>query len=221
MSYNLKGKSVIVTGASRKKGIGAAIVVAEIRSLGVRCEMAAVDFSDPKSAVALFDKARQFMGAVDVLVNNAAYDIEANIFTLTDELLTRHLNINLVANIALSREMISSFKGNCGSIINLTFGQSLDPMPENLPYAVTKSAIEGLTLSLSVAAAKKGITVNAVDPGPTDTGWMGDKLHQDLSSRSPFGRVGLPHDIANLAVFLASEEGRWITGQVIRSRGGL
>lgn len=253
--YNLKGKSALVTGASRKKGIGAAIakalaqnganlfltgwelydrempwyagkdeaaeIVDEIKSLGVRCEMVQADFSDSKSAVTLFNRAREFLKSVDILVNNAVCDIEANIFSLTEELMIRHLNINLFANMVLSREMISSFTGTHGSIINLTSGQSLAPMPESLPYAVTKSAIEGLTLSLSATAAKKGINVNAVDPGPTDTGWMSKTLHKELSLGSPFGRVGLPNDIANLAVFLSSEQGRWVTGQVIRSRGGL
>ncbi len=77
-----------------------------------------------------------------------------------------------------------------------------------------------LTTSLAAGVAKLGITVNAIDPGPTDTGWMSEELHRELSTNAPFGRVGLPTDVANLVCFLASDQGGWITGQVLHSRGG-
>jgi 3-oxoacyl-[acyl-carrier protein] reductase len=94
-------------------------------------------------------------------------------------------------------------------------------MPRNLPYAATKGAVEAFTLSMSVLLASKGITVNAVDPGPTDTGWLSDGLRAELIERAPFGRIGTPADVAQLVLFLASSEGQWITGQVVHSRGGL
>ena len=94
-------------------------------------------------------------------------------------------------------------------------------MPNSLAYAISKSAIEGLTISLSASAGKEGITVNAIDPGPTDTGWMNAELKKDIATKSIFNRVGMPTDAAKLAAFLASDESAWITGQIIRSRGGL
>ena len=93
-------------------------------------------------------------------------------------------------------------------------------MPDELAYIATKGAIEALTLSLSAAVAAKGITVNAIDPGTTDTDWMTEEERQAWSKQNPFGRLGTPADAARLVRFLASDEGAWITGQVIHSRGG-
>jgi 3-oxoacyl-[acyl-carrier protein] reductase len=94
-------------------------------------------------------------------------------------------------------------------------------MPGELAYAATKGAVEAFTLSLSAEVAELGVTVNAVDPGITDTGWIPADLKAAWESQAPMGRVGLPEDAARLIAFLASEEARWITGQVIHSRGGL
>lgn len=105
-------------------------------------------------------------------------------------------------------------------MINLTSGQSFGPMPNELAYVATKGAIEAFTLSASPTLARRGITINAVDPGPTDSGWMSDEFKADLTPRFPFGRIGQPEDIARLISFLASEAGGWITGQVIHSEGG-
>jgi 3-oxoacyl-[acyl-carrier protein] reductase len=93
-------------------------------------------------------------------------------------------------------------------------------MPEELAYAASKGAVDAFTTSLAAALAPRGITVNAVDPGPTDTGWMGADLRSALAARSPGGRVGRPGDAARIIRFLVSDEGAWITGQVLRSRGG-
>jgi 3-oxoacyl-[acyl-carrier protein] reductase len=110
---------------------------------------------------------------------------------------------------------------NGGRIINLTSGQSVAPMPGELAYAATKGAIEAFTVSLSAELAPYGITVNAVDPGATDSGWMTEEIKQELLPRFPMGRIGQPEDAARLIAFLASDEAAWITGQVIHSRGGL
>ncbi len=256
MQNSLKGKSAIITGVSRRKGIGTAIAkafaacgadllliswphydrtmpwgysdgdmdetVREIKSFGTKCEVLEIDFSESTVATAVFDRAKGALSSVDILVNNAVCDIEADIFSVSEELLQQHFRVNVNANVFLSAEFIRCFKkSEGGRIINLTSGQTITPMPSNLPYAMTKSAIEALTLSLSVTAGGRGITVNAIDPGPTDTGWMSDNLLKDLSARSPFNRVGLPSDVARLATFLASDEAGWITGQILRSRGGL
>lgn len=93
-------------------------------------------------------------------------------------------------------------------------------MPGELAYVVTKAAIDAMTITLAAEVAGRGITVNAVDPGPTDTGWMSAELREAIAAKSYLRCVGLPEDVANLVCFLASDQGEWITGQIIRSRGG-
>src|SRR5690606_30745622 len=110
--------------------------------------------------------------------------------------------------------------GSGGRIVNFTSGQSLGPMPGELAYAATKGAIEAVTRTLAAEVAPLGITVNAVNPGPTDTGWMDDALRGYVLERSSMGRIGLPEDAARLVRFLVSDEAGWITGQVIHSEGG-
>lgn len=107
-----------------------------------------------------------------------------------------------------------------GRIINLTSGQGKGPMPGNLAYAATKGAISFFTESLAAELAPLHITVNAVDPGPTDSGWMSDDVKNELLPQFPMGRIGLPEDAARLIAFLASDDSQWITGEIIHSRGG-
>ena len=107
-----------------------------------------------------------------------------------------------------------------GHVVLFTSGQHLAPMADELPYAVSKGAIHQMTRSLADALADRRITVNCVNPGPTDTGWAGPELHETVARVMPFGRWGAPDDVANLVAFLVSDEGGWITGQVVDSEGG-
>jgi 3-oxoacyl-[acyl-carrier protein] reductase len=111
-------------------------------------------------------------------------------------------------------------RGRPGRIVNLTSGQSFGPMPGELAYTATKGALETFTVQFAAEVAALGITVNAVGPGPNDTGWMDDALRAELLPRFPMGRLGRPEDAATLIAFLCSEEAGWITGQVIHSEGG-
>jgi 3-oxoacyl-[acyl-carrier protein] reductase len=106
-----------------------------------------------------------------------------------------------------------------GRIINFSSGQSLGPMPGELAYVASKGAVEAFTRTLAVEVAARGITVNAVDPGATDTGWMNDTLKADIQRSMRMGRIGQSEDAARLVVFLASVASAWITGQIIHSRG--
>ncbi len=114
--------------------------------------------------------------------------------------------------------MCSFVGAECG--INLTSGQSLGPIPGELAYAATRGAIEAFTRTLAAEVGHRGITANAINPGPTDTGWMTDELRRELSSKFPSGRVGEPDDAAWLVAFLVTDTAAWITGQVIHSEGG-
>ncbi len=164
---------------------------------------------------------RQRLGLPSILVNNAAYSTRDGYEALDAETLDAHYAVNIRGAFLLTVEFARRFSGKSGGrIINLTSGQSVGPMPGELAYVATKGAVEAFTVSLSAELAARGITVNAVDPGTTDTGWMTEEVKGELLPRFPQGRIGLPEDAARLIAFLASDEAAWITGQVIHSRGG-
>lgn len=193
----------------------------ELRSMGVRAEGVEVDLSLPESPERLLDGATERLGPPSILVNNAAHSTRDGFEYLDAATLDAHYAINLRATALLCVEFARRYSdGAGGRIVNLSSGQSLGPMPGELAYAATKGAIEAFTVTLAAEVGHKGITVNAVNPGPTDTGWMDDELRRALSTKFPSGRVGQPEDAAQLVAFLAGEEATWITGQVIHSEGG-
>lgn len=114
-------------------------------------------------------------------------------------------------------ELARRLPGGWGRIVNFTSGL---PLLGEIAYAASKGAITWLTVSAAVELGHRGITVNAVDPGPTDTGWMDNDLKEAIARSTPLGRVGRPEDAAELVAFLCSERGGWITGRVLRSDGG-
>ena len=194
---------------------------AEIRAMGVRCDQIAVDLSLPDSPPGVVDAAKSALGPLSILVNNATYSVDVDYQALSAELLDRHYAVNMRGTFLLTTAFVQHFKFESdGRIINLTSGQTINPMPDNLAYAATKGALEAFTTSLAAGVASLGITVNAVDPGGTDTGWMSAELYEYIKTHSPRGRVGQPEDAARLVAFLASDAAEWITGQIIHSRGG-
>lgn len=195
-------------------------LLTHLRALGVRAVGFEVDLSHPDGPTDLFALVQEALGPIHILVNNAAYSAAVPIKQLTAEALDQHYTVNLRATALLCAAFVRhSPSASGGRIINLTSGQGVGPMPTELAYAATKGGIDALTRSLSVAVAGQGITVNAVDPGPTDTGWMSRELCEALLAQAPMGRLGTPQDAARLVAFLASEEAGWITGQILRSRG--
>jgi 3-oxoacyl-[acyl-carrier protein] reductase len=196
-------------------------IIDELRLLGVSAEGMELDLRNPATAAILFDQVEATFGAADILVNNAAYSVNDGIDNLTAHSLDNHYAVNVRGMALLCMEFVRRFQGEWGRIINLTSGQGLTPMPEELAYAATKGAVEAFTTSLSPAIAWRGITINAIDPGATDTGWMPPALKEQFTIAAPMGRIGQPEDAARLVCFLASPEAGWITGQIIRSRGGL
>jgi 3-oxoacyl-[acyl-carrier protein] reductase len=193
----------------------------ELRAAGVRAEGVEMDLSLPDSARRLLDAAEERLGRLSILVNTAAYSVRDGYEALEAETLDAHYAVNVRAMALLSVEFARRYPGGPGGrIVNFSSGQSLGPMPGELAYVATKGAIEAFTKTLAVEVGHKGITVNAVNPGPTDTGWISEELEHELLPRFPLGRIGQPEDAARLVAFLASDEAAWITGQTIHSEGG-
>jgi 3-oxoacyl-[acyl-carrier protein] reductase len=168
------------------------------------------------------DTVEERLGGAAILVNNAVHDsTDAPFDQLDAETLDAYYAVNIRGTMLLSVEFARRFTGGMGGrIINMTSGQGRGPMPGKLAYVATKGAIEAFTVTLSAEVAPLGITVNAIDPGPTDTGWMTDEIREYLLPRFPMGRIGQPEDAARLIAILASESAGWVTGQIIRSTGG-
>ncbi|GAB3220711.1 SDR family oxidoreductase [Spirosoma arcticum] len=193
----------------------------EVIKYGVKCEKLELDLSNVNSVELLFNEVENRLGPASVLINNATYSTQTNITNFSAYELDKHYEINLRATTLLTLEFTKRFTlSQGGRIINLTSGQSLGEMSDEIAYAITKGAVETLTRTISQRIAKHGITINAINPGPTDTGWMDDNLTKVFLEKSPMGRIGTPHDAARLVSFLASDEAEWITGQVIHSEGG-
>lgn len=195
---------------------------AELLATGVRVHDIEYDLSKPNIAGPLLDNVEQAIGPVDILVNNAAYSTHDAWDTLTEESLDMHMAVNLRATAMLTVEYARRFsRGSGGRVINFSSGQHLGLMPNELAYASSKGAIIAFTQSIAPDLARLGITANVINPGPTDTGWMSDELKSALIETIPSGRIGQPEDAARLVGWLASDDARWITGQVINSEGGL
>jgi 3-oxoacyl-[acyl-carrier protein] reductase len=255
-SHSSPRRIAIITGASRRRGIGAAICLAlaqagtdiffthwspydqrmpwgaeedepiqlqkQVQAMGVRCEHLMIDLGIPDAPQRIIQVVEEQLGLASILVNNATHDdTNAPFDQLDAPTLDAYYAVNIRGTILLSIEFARRFALPAGGrIINLTSGQGYGPMPSKLAYVATKGAIDAFTTTLAVEVAPRGITVNAVDPGPTDTGWMTEEIQRELLPHFPMGRIGQPEDAARLITFLASEDAGWITGQIIRSRGG-
>ncbi len=198
-------------------------LIEEITRLGVRCAGMSIDLSSKDAASEVYREVLHTLGQPRILINNAAYSINGDYSSLDAKILDDHYAVNMRSTFLLCSEFARSFERSnlpYGRIINLTSGQDLAPMAGELAYAATKGAISAFTRSLSQELAPLHITVNAVNPGPTDSTWMDDEIRGYLLPKFPMGRIGTPQDAANLVAFLVSEEAGWITGQIIHSEGG-
>lgn len=243
---NLSDKVILVTGAS--KGIGAEVakklaeagakvivnfagskndadnVVETIKSNGGEAIAVQADVSKADEVKKLFDQSIEHFGKIDVLVNNAGIMITKTIQETTDEDFDRHFNINVKGVFNTLREAATKLADN-GSIINFSTSVNRLMLPGYGTYVATKSAVEQLTRVFSKEIGHRGINVNSVSPGPTATALFLNGKSQEtidrLASLNPFGRIAETDDIANVVVFLASDEAKWINAQNIGINGGM
>jgi 3-oxoacyl-[acyl-carrier protein] reductase len=231
-------RSALVTGVSRRAGIGFAIARrlgeagVEVFTQGWTPHDAAqpwgadetltpsieADFADPAAPARVVTAAREAIGPLDVLVVNHARSGLGRLDELTAEHLDAFLHENVRASLLLVKEFAAQFEDSSGRVVLITSGAHNDPMTREVAYAVSKGALAIATRTLADELADRGITVNCINPGPTETGWGLADI--DPKPRMPFARWGEPDDAARLVEFLCSEDGRWITGQVIDSEGG-
>jgi 3-oxoacyl-[acyl-carrier protein] reductase len=244
---HMSSRSALVTGVSRRAGIGFAIVRrlqeaganvfvhgwaphdvtqdwgADVdgtegvaRELGVGHVEA--DFADPDAPARVVAAAREALGPLDILVVNHARSGDGRLHELTACELDAFLHENVRASLLLVKEFAAQFAGDRGRVVLMTSGAHKGPMTGEVAYAVSKGALLVATPTLAEELAGRGITVNCVNPGPTDTGWGLAEI--DPTPRMPGGRWGEPDDAARLVAWLCSDDARWITGQIIDSEGG-
>jgi 3-oxoacyl-[acyl-carrier protein] reductase len=178
------------------------------------------DFADPAAPVEVVAAAHDALGPLDILIVNHARSGHGRLGELTAEEIDAFLHENVRASLLLVQEFAAQHDDSRadGRVVLFTSGQHLAPMSREVAYAVSKGALHQATRTLADELADRGITVNTVNPGPTDTGWgLGA---QDAGRFMPSGRWGQPDDAARLVVWLCSDDARWITGQVIDSEGG-
>ncbi|GHE68877.1 short-chain dehydrogenase [Streptomyces longispororuber] len=187
--------------------------------LGARTHAVEADLSDPAVPARLFDDVERELGNVTALVLCHCESVDSGLLDTTVESFDLHYAVNARATWLLIREYGLRFRGPHGSgrVVSLTS----DHTAGNLPYGASKGAMDRITLAAAQELAHLGVTCNAVNPGPTDTGWMTEELKADLVHATPLGRLGVPRDCAHLVTFLCSAEGGWINGQLLQSNGGI
>jgi 3-oxoacyl-[acyl-carrier protein] reductase len=241
MQYPLQGKTALVTGASR--GIGRAIavrlashgasivigyikndarareVVSTIVDGGGKAAAIQADLSRTAEVVRLFDQAEQTAGVLDIVVANAADIVVKPLADCSEEDYDRIFDTNARSVFFTLREAARRLNGG-GRIIVTSTGGTRMFFPGQSLYLGSKGAVEQFVRALSWELGGRGITVNAISPGPTETDMMQDRYRDKAAAMSPFNRIGDAKDIADIAVFLASDAARWVTGQNIGAGGG-
>jgi 3-oxoacyl-[acyl-carrier protein] reductase len=245
----LAGKVCVVTGASR--GIGAGIatamaqagaavianyvsskgaadtVVAEIVAQGGKALAVQADMSKPLDISRLFQVTINTFGRLDILVNNAGVYRGQSLEEITVDEFHRQFDTNVLGTILAIKEAARYFGSEGGSVINVGSIDSVRAVPNMTVYSATKGAIDAVTRVLAAELGPRGIRVNVVAPGGVETeglhqtGFMGSPLERAVVDATPLGRLGQPSDIAKVAVFLASDDAKWITGERITASGGL
>jgi 3-oxoacyl-[acyl-carrier protein] reductase len=248
MSRRLEGKVAVVTGSS--KGIGASIakhlaqegaavvvnyasskqgadrVVGEITGKGGRAIAVQADVAKLAEVKCLFAEAKQAFGRVDVLVNNAGIYEFAPLEEVTPEHFHKLFDLNVLGLILASQEAVKHFGYAGGSIVNISSVVATSAPPETSVYSATKAAVDAVTRSLAKELGPRKIRVNSINPGMVETegvhaaGLSSGDFRNQIEAQTPLGRIGRPEDIAPAAVFLASDDSAWITGETFYISGG-
>ncbi len=220
-----EGASVVVNYASSKSGADA--VVERITKKGGKAIAVQADVSKPQDITRLFAETKAAYGKVDILVNNAGIYEFVPLDGVTPEHFHRQFNVNVLGLILTSQAAAKQFDSAGGSIINISSVASTMAPPNASVYSATKAAVDAVTKSLAKELGARNIRVNSINPGMVITegvqaaGLEESDFRKDVEAQTPLGRIGQPHDIGPAAVFLASADAAWITGETLAVAGGL
>jgi 3-oxoacyl-[acyl-carrier protein] reductase len=237
-----ESRNAVVTGVGSRTGIGFAIaqqllrdgarvlihsfssddLIGDLGGASDSLQHIEADLGEPGAPQQVIEKAIEAFGAVDAIVVNHAHGSNQSLETLTVEELDRAWTVNARAALLLVQAFAANYRDDhaSGRVVLFTSGQHLGPMAGELPYVISKGAIHQVTRTLADELADRGITVNAINPGPVDTGWPSDELRERLRPAFPAGRWGRPEDIAAIVGWVLSAQSAWMTGQVIDAEGG-
>lgn len=245
-------RTALVTGAGRRRGIGAAIartlaadgfdlalsfsdeydrrvnadpsdveqLVAELRATGRRVELVPGDLATAEAPPRIIERARTALGTLGALVMCHCESVNSSILDTTTESFDRHYAVNVRASWLLMKAFAEQVAPQTDTPGGAVLALTSDHTAHNLPYGVTKGALDRLVLAGTHELADRGIRTNVINPGPIDTGWMDDAVRADLAAQTPGGELGDTATVADLVSFLLSERGAWIRGQLILSNGG-
>ena len=220
-----EGASVVVNYASSKRGADS--VVNAITAKGGKAIAVQGDVSKEEDIKRLFEETRKAFGRLDILVNNAGVYAFAPLEQITADLFHQQFNLNVLGLLLTTKEAVNYFGAEGGSVINISSAVTTLYPPASSTYTATKAAVDAITVILSKELGPKNIRVNAINPGMVETeglqsaGFLGGDIEKGFVAQTPLGRIGKPDDISPAAVYLASADSKYVTGQTLNISGGI